>query len=111
MTPDKLTEAALACVNAGVSIIPIDHRQRSRAAGCPWKPYQQCIADEATVRKWLTLVQSFAVEWVECPEGCSCWTSTLSDSILPGERQWAAWHRPASPADREWQRVSGLPPL
>jgi hypothetical protein len=62
MTIDKLTEAALACVKAGVSIIPIDHKTKKPCRGLSWKPYQQRIAGETTVKKWFAAgAQSFAV--------------------------------------------------
>ena len=68
---NDLLSAALACIGAGVSIIPIDHTTKRPAAnllptnaeGKPtWKPYQTTISDEATVRRWFeTGIQSFAV--------------------------------------------------
>src|SRR5438876_12359360 len=68
--PDLLS-AALACIKAGVSIIPIDHKTKKPAwwllpkdeNGKPhWKPFQSVIADESTVRKWFASgIKSFAV--------------------------------------------------
>jgi hypothetical protein len=67
---DELLYAALACIKAGVSIIPIDHatkrpatRLLPKAEGKPtWKPFQSAIADEVTVRRWFKAgIQSFAV--------------------------------------------------
>ncbi|MGD1001284.1 MAG: bifunctional DNA primase/polymerase [Candidatus Brocadiia bacterium] len=68
---DSLLSVALGCIEAGVSIIPIDHTTKRPAAnllptnaeGKPaWKPYQAAIADEGTVRQWFkTGIQSFAV--------------------------------------------------
>jgi len=65
MSNDLLT-AALACVKAGVSIVPIDHTTKRPATellpGGKWRPYQCTIADEATVRRWIASgIQSFAV--------------------------------------------------
>ena len=57
----EIVAAALACIKAGISIVPIDHRTKRPAMhllptgedGKPtWKPYQSQIADEATVRSW-----------------------------------------------------------
>lgn len=63
---DELLSAALSCIKAGVSIIPIDHTTKRPAAKLllrgKWKPYQDAIADEATVRWWFASgIQSFAV--------------------------------------------------
>ena len=53
--------AALACIRAGLSIVPIDNRTKRPAMhllpkgddGKPtWEPYQSEIPDEATVRSW-----------------------------------------------------------
>ena len=66
-----LLSAALACIRAGISVIPIDHATKRPAMhllpkgedGKPtWKPYQQKIADEMTVRRWIDAgIQAFAV--------------------------------------------------
>jgi putative DNA primase/helicase len=57
----EILAAALACIRAALSIVPIDHRTKRPAMhllpkgedGKPtWKPYQSEIADEATVRNW-----------------------------------------------------------
>lgn len=68
---NDLMQAALASVRAGVSIIPIDHNTKRPAmhllpkgedGKATWKPYQQRIADEATVRRWFVAgAQAFAV--------------------------------------------------
>jgi hypothetical protein len=67
----ELLMAALACREAGVSIIPIDHGTKRPAAnllprngdGKPtWKPFQSEAADEATVRQWVAAgSEAFAV--------------------------------------------------
>ncbi len=66
-----LLDAALAFIRAGVSIIPIDHTTKRPAMrllpkaeyGRPvWKPYEQAIADEATVRRWFAAgIEAFAM--------------------------------------------------
>lgn len=71
MTPDKLTKAALACIKAGLSIVPIDHRTKRPFCqllpkdnkGKPhWEPYQRQIVDEDTLGNWpASGIQSFAV--------------------------------------------------
>ena len=57
MNDELLLFAALACIKAGVSIIPIDHTTKRPATrllpkgedGKPtWKPFQNAIADEPT---------------------------------------------------------------
>lgn len=70
MSADLLS-AALACIGADVSIIPIEHTTKRPAVNLlprsdehnpTWKPYQSAIADEATVRRWFKAgIQSFAV--------------------------------------------------
>ncbi len=69
--PNDLLSAALATIRAGVSIIPIDHRDKRPAANllprngegkATWKPYQERIASEDEVRRWCKAgIQSFAV--------------------------------------------------
>lgn len=75
MTLDPNTQAlcdnALACVRAGVSVLPIDHATKRPASNllprdtdgkATWKPYQQGMADEATVRRWFASgCQAYAV--------------------------------------------------
>lgn len=71
MNDELLLFAALACIKAGVSIIPIDHTTKRPATRllpkdedgkATWKPFQSAIADEATVRRWFKAgIQSFAV--------------------------------------------------
>jgi len=57
---NDLLAAALACIKAGVSIVPINHKTKKPAL--KWKQYQTAIADEATVRRWFASgIQSFAV--------------------------------------------------
>ncbi len=62
MSSDSLLLAALAFIRAGVSILPIDSRTKRPAMNllpkdengkATWKPYQEKIADEATVRGWI----------------------------------------------------------
>ena len=63
---NDLLAAALACIKAAVSIVPIDHTTKRPATkllpGGKWKPYQSAITDEATVRRWFASgIKSFAV--------------------------------------------------
>jgi len=65
--PDsELLSEAVACIQGGVSIVPIDHKTKSPVTNLlpnrSWKPYQSAIADEATVRQWFAAgIQAFAV--------------------------------------------------
>jgi hypothetical protein len=56
-----ITAPGSSCIRAGISVIPVDHTTKRPASrllpkdenGKPtWKPYQQVIADEATIRRW-----------------------------------------------------------
>jgi len=68
---NDLLETALACIKAVVSVIPINHANkrpafrllpRDEEGMSTWKPYQDTIANEATVRQWFgSGIQSFAV--------------------------------------------------
>ena len=97
---DELLCAALACIKAGVSIIPIDHTTKRPATrllpkgedGKPtWKPFQNAIADEPTVRRWFNAgIQSFAVVGgkvsgglrvldFDAPGFCERWADAVGD--------------------------------
>src|SRR5436309_9307774 len=66
-----LLSMALRCLRCGLSVIPIDHTSKRPAsqllprngAGKPtWKPYQEGIASEESVRQWAhARIRSLAV--------------------------------------------------
>jgi hypothetical protein len=101
-----LFDAALAFIRAGVSIVPIDHTTKRPAMhllpqgedGKPtWKPFQQQIADEATVRRWFAAgTQAFAVVCGKVSGGL-----LVLDFDVP--RFFGVWHSEAG------ELAAGLP--
>ena len=108
---NDLLSAALAAIRAGVSIIPIDHRDKRPAANllprsaegkATWKPYQERIASEDEVRRWFAgpqAAQAFAVVCgkvsggllvldFDAPEFCKRWADAVGDSAngLPAQQ-------------------------
>ena len=68
---NDLLSAALACIEAGLSIIPIDHTTKRPAMDllpkdangtATWRPYQAAAADEQMVRQWFASgIRAFAL--------------------------------------------------